>query len=37
VRDTPILRALGLHREQAYREHDGHQATSRSVARVFEG
>jgi hypothetical protein len=33
VRDTPILRALGLHREQAYREHDGHQP----VARVFEG
>jgi gentisate 1,2-dioxygenase len=33
VQDTPIMQALGLHREQAYREHDGHQP----VTRVFEG
>jgi gentisate 1,2-dioxygenase len=33
VRDTPVMRALGLHREQAYREHGGHQP----VTRVFEG
>jgi gentisate 1,2-dioxygenase len=33
VQDTPILRALGLHRAQVYGEHDGHQP----VTRVFEG
>ena len=33
VQDTPIMRALGLHRAQAYQEHDGHQP----VMRVFEG
>jgi gentisate 1,2-dioxygenase len=33
VQDTPIMQALGLYREQAYRERDGHQA----VTRVFEG
>jgi gentisate 1,2-dioxygenase len=33
VQDTPIIRALGLYREEAYREHGGHQ----SVTRVFEG
>jgi gentisate 1,2-dioxygenase len=32
VQDTPVLQALGLYREQAYREHDGHQP----VTRVFE-
>jgi gentisate 1,2-dioxygenase len=33
VQDTPVMQALGLFREQAYRERDGHQA----VTRVFEG
>jgi gentisate 1,2-dioxygenase len=33
VQDTPIIRALGLYREEGYREHGGHQ----SVTRVFEG
>jgi hypothetical protein len=33
VRDTPSMRALGLHREQAYLEHGGHQP----ITRVFEG
>jgi gentisate 1,2-dioxygenase len=33
VQDTPIMRALGLYREQAYEEHGGHQP----VTRVFEG
>ncbi len=33
VQDTPVMQALGLYREQAYREHDGHQP----VTRVFEG
>jgi gentisate 1,2-dioxygenase len=32
VQDTPIMQALGLYREQAYREHDGYQP----VTRVFE-
>jgi gentisate 1,2-dioxygenase len=33
VRDTPVMQALGLHREQAYQEHGGHQP----ITRVFEG
>jgi gentisate 1,2-dioxygenase len=33
VQDTPIMQALGLYREQAYAEHDGHQP----VTRAFEG
>lgn len=33
VQDTPVMQALGLYREQAYREHDGHQP----ITRVFEG
>jgi gentisate 1,2-dioxygenase len=33
VQDTPVLQALGLYREQAYPDDDGHQP----VARVFEG
>jgi gentisate 1,2-dioxygenase len=33
VQDTPIMRALGLHRAQVYGETDGHQP----VTRVFEG
>jgi gentisate 1,2-dioxygenase len=33
VQDTPVMQALGLYREQAYPEHDGHQP----VTRVFEG
>ena len=33
VQDTPIMRALGLLRSQAYPEHDGHQP----VTRVFAG
>jgi gentisate 1,2-dioxygenase len=32
VHDTPVMQALGLYREQAYREHDGHQP----VTGVFE-
>jgi len=31
VQDTPVMQALGLYREQAYGEHDGHQP----VTRVF--
>jgi gentisate 1,2-dioxygenase len=33
VQDTPVMQALGLYREQAYTDHDGHQP----MARVFEG
>jgi len=33
VQDTPVMQALGLYREQAYREHDGHQP----VTAVFGG
>jgi gentisate 1,2-dioxygenase len=33
VQDTPVMQALGLYREQAYPDHDGHQP----MARVFEG
>ena len=33
VQDTPVMQALGLYREQVYREHDGHQP----ITRVFEG
>jgi gentisate 1,2-dioxygenase len=33
VQDTPVMQALGLYREQAYREHDGHQP----VTAVFPG
>jgi gentisate 1,2-dioxygenase len=33
VQDTPIMQALGLYREQAYREHAGHQL----VTGVFAG
>ena len=33
VRDTPVMQALGLYREQAYEAHGGHQPITRS----FEG
>ena len=33
VQDRPAMEALGLYREQAYEEHDGHQP----VSSVFEG
>jgi gentisate 1,2-dioxygenase len=29
VQDTPILQALGLHREQTHAANDGHQAITR--------
>ena len=33
VQDRPAIEALGLYREQAYEEHDGHQP----ISSVFEG
>jgi gentisate 1,2-dioxygenase len=33
VHDTPVMRALGLYREQAYEPHQGHQP----ISRTFEG
>jgi gentisate 1,2-dioxygenase len=32
VQDTPVMQALGLYREQAYADHDGHQPISRVFA-----